>query len=269
MKQVALLVLSLILAAATAASSQERSLTVAATASIGDSGLVEFLLLRFRERTGISARLLSRSSALDLMTAEGGTADVVIVNDPDAVDHFINAHYAIQRRKLMHERFIIVGPAADPLKLKGSADAAAALREIAKMRAPIVSRSDDSGTYLAEQRAWQATGVNPKTRAGNWYIETGLTMGAALDLASRLRAHVFTSRAAWLAHRKQVDLAVLVDRDPLLLNQYEVVQSGRGAKSSEAVGFLNWLTTNPGQAAIASYRIDGDQAFFPNAEPNE
>lgn len=266
MKQAAFLALSLIFAGATAGFSQEPRLTVAATTSLTDSGVVDFLLARFQERTRIPARLLSRPSALDLLTADGGSADVVIVNDSDALNHFISARYAAHRRKLMHDRFIIVGPTADPLGLKGSADAAGALRSIAKARVPIVSRSDDSGTYLAEQKVWQATGVNPKARAGNWYHESGLTMAAALDLASRLGAHVFASRASWLAHRRQVDLTVLVDGDPLLFNQYEVAQSSRSMRLSEAGVFINWLASNDGQATIASYRIDGDQAFFPNAQ---
>ena len=203
--------------------SQENTLVIAATTSIEDSGLFDHLFPRFTARTGITVRVVSRASAVALMTAERGTIDVVIVNDPEALDRFNAAGDGERRHRFMHNRFVIIGPDSDPAKIKGTSDAPAAMREIARARAPFVSRGDNSGTHVAEQHLWQAANVNPKARSGGWYRETGLGMGLTVQMAVRLKAYTLTDRATWLKTTDRAASAIMVDGDRRLFNPYEVV----------------------------------------------
>jgi tungstate transport system substrate-binding protein len=262
--------LLLLLSVAPCALAQNASLTVATTTSVEDSGLFAFLLPKFESRTGMKVRVLSRGSSAVLAAAERGEADVVIVNDAEALDRFVGSGNGVRRHALMYNDFIIAGPAADPAGVAGSKDAPAALRTIARQRLPFVSRGDGSGTHAAERRLWLIAGVDPKSRSGDWYREVGMGMGATVEMAGRLNAYVLTDRATWRAHRPQ-DQRVLVERDPRLFDQYELamVNPARHATmdAAAATAFVDWLTSDDGQGAIATFRIDGHQAFMPNGKP--
>ena len=260
----------LLLSGAISAPAQDRPLTVATTTSVEDSGLLASLLPKFESRTGLKARVLSRSSSTALTAAAGGEADVVIVNYPEALDTFLASGSGSRRHALMYNDFVIAGPAADPAHVAGMKDAPAALYAIARLRAAFLSRGDESGTHAAERRLWQIAGVNPKSRAGDWYREAGMGMGATVEMAARMDAYVLTDRATWLAHRAG-DLRVLVEGDPRMFDQYEIAVANSPKhppkNAAAAVSFVDWIVSPDGQEAIAAYRIDGQPAFIPNAKP--
>jgi tungstate transport system substrate-binding protein len=263
------LALMAVLASVVGAQSQQQTLVIAATTSIMDSGLFHHLGPKFTERTGIAVRLVSRASTEALDTAARGPIDLVIVNNPEALNHFVDGGNGVGRRKLMFNNFVIAGPTSDPANVRASKDTAAALRTIAFLRAPFLSRGDGSGTHAAEQRLWSAAAVNPKARSGEWYRESGLGMGLTLTLASRLNAYVLIDRATWLAGTDRSNLEILVQDDPSLFNQYEVALVNPARHSTlnavAASSFLDWVVSDEGQDVIAAYRVGGEQAFFPNA----
>ena len=272
MTRIALTLAAAALAATVArADAQDRApastLVIAATTSIEDSGLFAHLLPLFTARTGIEARVVSRASSSALMTAERGTIDLVIVNDPEALDRFMAAGQGTRRHRVMHNQFVIAGPPSDPAGIKGMTDAAQALREIARRRATFVSRGDTSGTHVAELHLWQDANVNPKARSGNWYRETGLGMGLTDQMAVRLNGYTLTDRATW-ARSGPADW-VLVDRDPRLFNPYEIIMVSPAkhphVNVAAATAFIDWLTSEEGRAAISSHRVDGEQLFVPDA----
>ena len=246
------------------------ALVVAATTSVEDSGLFDHITPIFTAKTGIAVRVVSRASATALMTAERGTIDVAIVNDAEALDRFVAAGEGVRRLRFMANQFVIVGPQSDPANVKGMIDAAAALREIARLRAPFVSRGDNSGTHVAEQRLWQAARVNPKTRSGNWYRETGLGMGLTVQMAGRLGAYTLTDRATWL-RTGDASNPVLVGGDPQLFNPYEVILVNPAkhphVNVAAANAFIDWLVADDGKNAIAGYRVNGEQLFVPGPGP--
>jgi tungstate transport system substrate-binding protein len=261
---------ALLLSVVPCALAQNPSLTVATTTSLEDSGLFAFLLPKFESRTGIKVRVLSRPSSAVLAAGASGEADVVIVNHPDALDRFISSGQGTGRRALMYNDFVIAGPRSDPAGIAGAKDAPAALRSIARLRLPFISRGDDSGTHAAERRLWLIAGVDPKSRAGDWYREAGMGMGATVEMAGQLNAYVLTDRATWRAHRGDGQ-RVLVEGDPRLFDQYELatVNPARHATIdvAAAVRFVDWLISDEGQQTIAGFRIDGHQVFTPNAKP--
>ena len=264
-------VASLILALSVApgALAQNASLTVATTTSVEDSGLFAFLLPKFESRTGTKVRVLSRGSSAVLAAGESGEADVVIVNDPDALDRFVASGRGVRRHALMYNDFVIAGPPSDPAGIAGASDAPAALRAIARLRAAFISRGDGSGTHAAERRLWLAAGVDPKARSGDWYREAGMGMGATVEMAGRLDAYVLTDRATWHAHRAG-EQRILVEGDPRLFDQYElaIANPARHAtmNAAAAAAFVDWIVSDAGQASIAAFRIDGHQAFMPNGK---
>lgn len=252
----------------TGALAQDRSLVIAATTSIEDSGLFDNLLPQFTASTGISVRVVSRASGAALLTAERGTIDVVMVNDAEALDSFVAAGQGTRRHRFMSNRFVIVGPASDPAGVKGMTDASAALREIARRRAPFVSRGDNSGTHTAELHLWQAANVNPKTRSGNWYRETGLGMGLTVQMAGRLSGYTLTDRATWLKVGDTTTNKVLVDGDPKLFNAYEVILVNSAkhphVNVAAANAFIDWLVSDEGKSVIAGHRVNGEPMFTPD-----
>ena len=249
------------------AGAQDRELVVAATTSIEDSGLFDHILPLFRAKTGIAVRVVSRASSTALMTAERGTVDVVIVNDPEALDRFAAAGQGIRRLAIMSNRFVIVGPAADPAQVRGMTDAPAALRQIARLRAPFISRGDASGTHVSEQRMWHTANVNPKTRSGGWYRETGLGMGLTLQMAARLNAYALTDRATWLKLAAGLSSEILVDGDTRLLNTYEAIMVNPAnhphVNVAAATALIDWLASADGRDAIGSHRVGDEQLFIP------
>ena len=205
--------------------------------------------------------------ALDM--GRRGDADVVFVHDKVAEEKFMAEGFGVKRFEVMYNDFIIVGPASDPAKIAGIQRAPEALKKIAEVSAPFASRADDSGTHKAELKLWEAAGVDPKASSGSWYLETGSGMGATLNTAVGKRAYALTDRGTWLAFANKDDFKVLVEGDDKLFNQYGVilVNPVKHATVKKEFGqqFIDWLISPEGQKAIADYKINGEQLFYPNA----
>ena len=264
-----LLALSASTVPARAAAQDARFITVASTTSTENSGLFDHLLPMFRARTGIEVRVVALGTGQALDVARRGDADVVFVHDRAAEERFVAEGHGLARRDVMYNDFVLVGPTADPARVAGGRDVVAAFRAIHAARAPFVSRGDRSGTHAAELRFWADAGVRVGPEAGAWYRETGSGMGAALNTAAAMGAYVLADRATWLAFPNRASLAVLVEGDRRLFNQYGVivVNPARHAhvRRADAEAFAQWLVSAEGQAAIASFRIRGEPAFFPDA----
>jgi tungstate transport system substrate-binding protein len=246
----------------------ETFITVASTTSTENSGLLRDILPKFRAKSGIEVRVVAVGTGAALRLGQNGDADVVLVHAREAEDAFVAAGHGIDRRDVMYNDYVIVGPKADPAGISGMKEAGRALARIAEAAAPFASRADDSGTHKAELALWQAAGVDPKPGSGKWYFETGSGMGATLNTAAGRDAYALTDRATWLAHRNRGTLAVLVEGDERLFNPYGVIQVNPArhphVKEEAARAFIGWLTGPDGQAAIAGFRSGGEQLFFPS-----
>lgn len=266
--------LALVLAAAALpAVAQERSITLASTTSTEQSGLFAHLLPAFTRETGIAVRVVALGTGQALDVARRGDADVVFVHDRAAEERFVREGFGGPRHHVMYNDFVVIGPAADPAHVAGLRDTTAALRRIAETHAPFVSRGDRSGTHAAELRLWQAAGVDPVPGRGQWYREVGQGMGPALNTAAAQNAYILADRGTWLNFRNRQDLKILVEGDARLFNQYGVMlvnpQRHPHVKAADGQRFVDWVTSPAGQAAIAGYRINGEQLFFPNAAQPE
>lgn len=243
-------------------------ITLASTTSTEQSGLFGYLLPRYARESGVEVRVVAVGTGQALEIAKRGDADVVLVHDPQAEKRFVDEGFGVGHRHVMYNDFVVIGPRSDPAGARGK-DAAEAFRRIFAAKAQFVSRADRSGTHAAELRLWQLAGIDLPAGKGRWYRETGAGMGPALNTASALNAYILSDRATWLAFRNRGELAVLVEGDPGLFNQYGVMmvnpQRQRHVKAALAQNFIDWLVSAEGQAAIASFRIDGEQVFFPNA----
>ena len=264
--------LALLAAAALAApafvQAQERSITVASTTSTEQSGLFGHLLPAFTKATGIAVKVVAVGTGQALDIGRRGDADVVFVHDRAAEDRFVAEGFATARQDVMYNDFVVLGPRSDPAKAAGK-DLLEGLRRIAAARAPFISRGDKSGTHAAELRSWKEAGIDLAAVRGEWYREIGQGMGPALNAASAQNAYVLADRGTWLSFRNRGDLAVLVEGDQRLFNPYGVmlVNPAKHAhvKAADGRAFIDWLVSGEGQRAIAAYRIDGQQLFFPNA----
>lgn len=247
----------------------DRYITVASTTSTENSGLFGHLLPMFQAQTGIAVRVVALGTGQALDLARRGDADVVLVHDEAAEEKFLAEGFGISRQDVMYNDFVLVGPQADPAGIAGGHDVLAALKAIQSSQAKFVSRGDHSGTHAAELRLWADAGVDIEAGKGPWYRETGSGMGAALNTASALDAYVLSDRGTWLAFANRGSLTVLVEGDSRLFNQYGVVMVNPAwhphVKLADARAFIDWLVSPEGQSAIASFRINGEQAFFPNA----
>jgi tungstate transport system substrate-binding protein len=252
---------------------QERSITVASTTSTEQSGLFGHILPIFTRETGIAVRVVALGTGQALDVGRRGDADVVFVHDRAAEERFVAEGFGGPRRHVMFNDFVITGPAADPARIAGLGDTAEALRRIAAARAPFISRGDRSGTHAAELRLWQQAGVDPATGRGQWYREVGQGMGPALNTAAAQGAYILADRGTWLSFRNRQDQRILIEGDTRLFNQYGVMlvnpQRHAHVKAADGQRFIDWLLSAAGQAAIASYRINGEQLFFPNADKPE
>jgi tungstate transport system substrate-binding protein len=241
------------------------AITVASTTSTEQSGLFRHLLPQFERATGIEARVVAVGTGQALDLGRRGDADVVFVHDEAAETKFVAEGSGVKRFPVMYNDFVLVGPRADPAGARGK-DIAAALKRIAARQAPFASRADKSGTHAAELRYWKAAGIDRP--AGAWYRETGSGMGPTLNTASGMGAYALSDRGTWLNFRNRGDLVVLVEGDTRLFNQYGVmlVNPARHPHVKSAAGqkLIDWLVSPQGQAAIAAYRIGGEQLFFPN-----
>jgi tungstate transport system substrate-binding protein len=250
---------------------QQPFITVASTTSTEESGLFGFLLPAFTKQTGIEVRVVAVGTGQALKIGERGDCDVVFVHDRPAELAFVERGFGIDRREVMYNDFILVGPASDPARVDGGGDIVAALHKIAEAKAPFVARGDDSGTSKAELRFWKETGIDPKTTGTGWYRDTGSGMGPTLNTAAAMDGYTLSDRGTWLNFKNRQNLKVLVHGDRRLFNQYGVmlVNPARYPSVKQDLGakFIEWLTSSTGQKTIADYKINGEQLFFPDAKP--
>jgi len=254
----------------TAAQAQDRFITVASTTSTEQSGLFKHLLPIFEKQTGIQVRVVALGTGQALDLARRGDADVVFVHARAAEEKFLADGEGVKRYPVMYNDFVLIGPKSDPAKVGGSKDILEALKKVQQSQAPFVSRGDRSGTHMAELDLWKASGVDLDKAKGPWYRETGQGMGPALNTASSMNAYLLADRGTWLAFKNRGDLTILVEGDKKLFNQYGVmlVNPAKHPNVKKDLGqtFIDWLISPDGQAAIASYKINGEQLFFPNAK---
>jgi tungstate transport system substrate-binding protein len=254
--------------AAVPASAQQRIITVASTTSTEQSGLFGYLLPAFTAKTGIQVKVVAVGTGQALDIGRRGDADVVFVHDRPAEDKFMAEGQGVRRFEVMYNDFVVVGPNADPAGTRGTKDVLAAFRKIATARAPFISRGDRSGTNAAELRYWQDAGIDPAGTAG-WYKEIGQGMGPALNTAAAIDAYTLSDRGTWLSFKNRGGLVILVEGDRRLFNQYGVMlvnpAKHPAVKATEGQTFVDWLISPDGQGAIAGYKINGEQLFFPNA----
>jgi tungstate transport system substrate-binding protein len=261
----ALFVAALSITVAGSAWSQS-SITMASTTSTEQSGLFSHLLPAFKQASGIDIKVVAVGTGQAIDMARRGDADVLFVHDQPAEEKFVAEGFSPRRYPVMYNDFILVGPKADPAGTRGK-DIVAALKKLSAANASFVSRGDKSGTHAAELRYWQQAGA--AAAKGRGYKECGCGMGPALNIASSSNAYVLADRGTWLSFKNRGDLAILVEGDTRLFNQYGVMvvspQKFPHVKAAEAQKFADWVTSAAGQASIAAYRIDGEQLFFPNA----
>ncbi|NGX98829.1 MAG: extracellular solute-binding protein [Candidatus Afipia apatlaquensis] len=264
------LVVSLLAAAlATPVSAQDKSIVVASTTSTQDSGLFGHILPLFKAKTGIDVKVIAQGTGQALDTARRGDADVVFVHAKAQEEKFVSEGQGVKRFDVMYNDFVLIGPKTDPAGVKGK-DIVVALKTIQEKAAPFVSRGDKSGTHSAELALWKQAGVDLETAKGPWYREIGQGMGAALNTAGAMNAYVVSDRGTWLSFKNPGDLAIVVEGDRRLFNQYGVIlvnpEKHPTVKKDLGQSFIDWLISPEGQAAIAAYQVNGKQLFFPNAE---
>jgi tungstate transport system substrate-binding protein len=258
------------LSLAPAARAQERFITVASTTSTEQSGLFGFLLPAFTKKTGIAVHVVALGTGQALDVGRRGDADVVFVHDRPAEDKFVAEGFGVDRRDVMYNDFVLVGPKADPAKVAGGRDVAAAFKKIAETKAPFVSRGDRSGTHSAELRYWKDAGVDVATGKGTWYRDTGSGMGPALNSAASMSAYILADRGTWLSFKNRADLVIVVEGDRKMFNPYGVMLVNPAkhphVKKADGMAFIDWLVSPEGQGTIAAYKINGEQLFFPDAK---
>lgn len=256
------------LGTAPGARAEPASIVVASTTSTEQSGLFKHLLPAFEAKTGIAVKVVALGTGQALDAARRGDADVVLVHDRPAEEKFLAEGFAMQRQDVMYNDFVLVGPKADPARVRGN-DVVAAFGKLAAAKAPFVSRGDRSGTHSAELRTWKEAGIDLNAVKGEWYRDVGQGMGPALNAASALDAYILADRGTWLSFKNRGELAILVEGDKRLFNPYGVMlvnpSKYPSVKAKEGQAFIDWLVSPEGQAAIASYKIAGEQLFFPSA----
>jgi tungstate transport system substrate-binding protein len=258
-----------LLAAALPAVAQERSIVVSSTTSTEQSGLFAHLLPRFTAKTGIAVKVVAVGTGQALDIGRRGDADVVLVHDRAAEDKFVAEGGGVKRFDVMYNDFVVVGPKSDPARVSGERDVVEAFRKIGATQPPFISRGDKSGTHAAELRYWKDAGVDIGALRGAWYKDIGQGMGPALNTAASLNAYTLADRGTWLSFKNRGDLAILVQGDQRLFNQYGVMLVSPAkhphVKAAEGQAFVDWLVSPEGQKAIAEFKIGGEQLFFPNA----
>ena len=255
-------------AAYATAIAEDRSIVVASTTSTQDSGLFSHLLPIFKARTGIEVKVIAQGTGQALDTARRGDADVVFVHAKSQEEKFLAEGFGVKRFDVMYNDFVLIGPRGDPAGVDGK-DIETALKTIQAKSAPFVSRGDRSGTHGAELTLWRQAGIDIAAANGPWYREIGQGMGAALNTASAMNGYVLSDRGTWLSFKNRGDLRILVEGDKRLFNQYGVMlvnpEKYPSVKKELGQAFVDWLISPEGQAAIAGYKIDGQQLFFPDA----
>jgi len=248
---------------------QEKFITVASTTSTEQSGLFGYLLPIYAKKTGVQVRVVALGTGQALDVGRRGDADVLFVHDKPAEEKFVSEGYGVERKEVMYNDFVLIGPKSDPAKVAGGKEIVAAFSKIQAAQAPFVSRGDNSGTHAAELRLWNDAGIDLASARGPWYRETGSGMGPALNTASSMNAYIFADRGTWLNFKNRGELAIVVEGDNRLFNQYGVilVNPARHPHVKKELGqaFIEWMLSDEGQKAIADYKIGGEQLFYPNA----
>ncbi len=250
---------------------EEPFITVASTTSTEQSGLFAYLIPLFKKDSGIDVRVIAVGTGQALAIGARGDADALLVHDRQGEDKFVADGNGIDRRDVMYNDFVLVGPKSDPAKIRGEKDATEALRKIAAAKAPFASRGDDSGTHRLELRLWKAAGVDVSPAKAVWRRETGSGMGPTLNLAAGIDAYVLADRATWASFKNRQNLEILSEGDPGLLNRYGsiLVNPARfpHVKAEAARRWHEWLTSEAGRRAIADFKVNGEQVFFLETAP--
>ncbi|MBI1778686.1 MAG: substrate-binding domain-containing protein [Proteobacteria bacterium] len=271
LRRLALLIIAVCggwLAAGIAQAADGTFITVASTTSTEQSGLFEHLLPAYTAKSGVAVRVVAVGTGQALKIGERGDCDVVFVHDKPSELEFVANGFGIDRREVMYNDFVLIGPKSDPAKVVGGRDIVAAFRKIAAAKAVFVSRGDDSGTDKAEKRLWQDAGIDIKPASGAWYKDTGSGMGPTLNTAAAMDGYTLSDRGTWLSFQNRRDLTIVVEGDARLFNQYGVmlVNPARHPSVKRDLGlqFMDWLVSAEGQSTIAAYKINDEQLFFPN-----
>ena len=265
--------LFLSVAAMTTVQAQEKTVILATTTSTQDSGLLDVLLPIFEKKTGYFVKTIAVGSGQAMAMGEKGEADVLLVHSPDAEKKFIAEGYGINRRLVMHNDFIIVGPPEDPAKIKGMKSSLEAFKKIASTKALFISRGDNSGTHSQEKKIWKASGINPEKE--KWYQQTGLGMGQTLGVAAEKKSYTLADRGTYLAMKKSLNLDILVEGDAILLNIYHVIEVNPAkwpkVNRAGAKAFADFMVSKETQGIIRTFGVDkfGSPLFFPDAGKKE
>ena len=248
----------------------ERFITVASTTSTENSGLFAHLLPLFEAASGIKVRVIAVGTGQAIRIARNGDADILFVHHRPSEEKFVAEGFGVKRVAVMENDFVLVGPRGDPAGVRGLGDTATALRNIAASESLFASRGDDSGTHKKELSLWRAAGLDPARAKPRWYRETGSGMGATLNTASAMNAYALADRATWVAFANKGELEILAEGDPRLRNPYGVILVDPArhphVKAADGQAFIDWLVSDAGQAAIAAFRVNGEQLFYPTAE---
>ena len=265
---IARILLALLLSAS--AQAQPKFITVASTTSTEQSGLFKYMLPIFQKKAGFQVRVVAVGTGQALDIGRRGDADVVFVHAKPLEEKFLAEGHGVQRFDVMYNDFILIGPKSDPAKVAGTKDITAALQKIKAAQAPFVSRGDKSGTHFAELSLWKLAGIDIAKDKGPWYRDTGQGMGPALNSASGMNAYILSDRGTWLSFKNRADLAIAVEGDNRLFNQYGIMPVNPAkhpnVKKEMGQAFVDWVISPEGQKAIADYKIGGEQLFFPNAK---
>ena len=245
-------------------------ITVASTTSTEQSGLFKHLLPVFEKKTGIQVRVVALGTGQSLDMGKRGDADVVFVHARPLEEKFVAEGYGVKRFEVMYNDFVLIGPKSDPAKVAGGKDALEAFRKVKNAQAPFVSRGDKSGTHFAELEIWKAAGIDIGKEKGPWYRDTGQGMGPALNSAAGMNAYILADRGTWLSFKNRAELGIVLEGDSRLFNQYGIILVNPArhpaVKRDMGQAFINWVISSEGQNTIASYKIGGEQLFFPNAK---
>jgi len=251
------------------AQAQQKYITVASTTSTEQSGLFKHLLPIFEKKSGIQVRVVALGTGQALDLGRRGDADVVFVHARPLEDKFVAEGYGVRRYEVMYNDFVLIGPKSDPARIAGGNDVVRAFQQIHRTKGAFVSRGDRSGTHFAELEIWRAAGIDIAKQKGPWYRETGSGMGPALNTASGMNAYILADRGTWLSFKNRGELAIVVEGDKRLFNQYGIIlvnpAKHLGVKREMGQAFIDWIISGEGQEAIAAYKIGGEQLFFPNA----
>ena len=248
----------------------DKSILLQSTTSTANSGLYDYMLPLFTDKTGVQVHVVAVGTGQAIKNAMNGDGDVLLVHAKPAEEKFVAEGYGVARFDVMYNDFIMVGPPTDPAQIKGMQDAPAAFKKIAETKSIFASRGDNSGTHKKEIRLWQAADIDPSEASGTWYRETGSGMGATLNAAVGMGAYTMTDRGTWISFKNKADYRILVEGDDDLFNQYGIIlvnpEKHTNIKAEDGQVFIDWILSDEGQNAIASYKLDGQQLFFPNAK---